>query len=182
MESAFSVSHPYKPPRPGSKTFRVWEISDEMSKALGDVAPKHDVLNKYVAEGFDPATGNTQYSKWLQNFRAAQTAEVDRDRSSKPVSPAIGLNEGGWDGHYPLNITPDGGLVIPRALLDEMMLDPDGRVTARVKDGELHIISPMVAIRRAQRIAKSLDRGEGSVVDELIAERRAEAARENEDA
>jgi antitoxin component of MazEF toxin-antitoxin module len=88
----------------------------------------------------------------------------------------------GSDGYYPLYVAPEGGLVIPRALLDEMMLDPDGRVTARVKDGELHIISPMAAIRRAQRIAKELDRGEGSVVDELIAERRAEAARENEKA
>ncbi|TVQ57286.1 MAG: hypothetical protein EA355_04815 [Rhodobacteraceae bacterium] len=87
-----------------------------------------------------------------------------------------------FDGCFPLNITPEGGLIIPRALLDEMMLDPDGRVTARVKDGELHVISPMAAIRRAQRIAKTLDRGEGSVVDELIAERRAEAAREDEDA
>ena len=115
----------------------------------------------------------------------------DREGASRAGQPAMALREApvpfraepkGWEGHYPLNITPEGGLVLPRALLDEMMLDPDGRVTARVKDGELHIISPMAAIRRAQRMAKALDRGEGSVVDELIAERRAEAAREDEEA
>ena len=118
-------------------------------------------------------------------------SDGDRHRVNRSEPAASALHEAsapftresdGWDGHYPLTITPEGGLVIPRVLLDAMMLDPDGRVTAHVKDGELHIISPMAAIRRAQRIAKSLDRGEGSVVDELISERRAEAARENEDA
>jgi antitoxin component of MazEF toxin-antitoxin module len=115
----------------------------------------------------------------------------DGEGVGRAAQPAAALREApvpfraeskGWEGHYPLNITPEGGLVLPRALLDEMMLDPDGRVTARIKDGELHIISPMAAIRRAQRMAKALDRGEGSVVDELIAERRAEAAREDEEA
>lgn len=136
---------------------------------------RDEIVNDFVALGKNRGSVQSEISRW----RALKRKTVTEFRES-----ALRLNTQAksYDGHFPLNITAEGGLVLPRALLDEMMLDPDGRVTARVKDGELHIISPMVAIRRAQRIARTLDRGEGSVVDELIAERRAEAARENEDA
>jgi hypothetical protein len=77
------------------------------------------------------------------------------------------------DGYYPLNVDPDGGLALPAALRDAMMLDPDGRVTAHVEDGELRIVSPLAAIRRAQRIAQKYKKPGQSVVDEFLAERRA---------
>lgn len=144
-----------------------------------DIARFLDIRYQHVRNTLE-AAGIPMPSKGDDADRETRTEQVGSAFHEAPAS--YKSEPDGWDGHFPLNITPEGGLVIPRALLDEMMLDPDGRVTAHVKDGELHIISPMAAIRRAQRIAKALDRGEGSVVDELIAERRAEAARENEDA
>lgn len=77
------------------------------------------------------------------------------------------------DGYVPLNVAPDGRIVLPKALRDAMMLDPDGRVTAHVEDGELRIVSPLAAIRRAQRIAQKYKKPGQSVVDEFLAERRA---------
>jgi hypothetical protein len=82
----------------------------------------------------------------------------------------------------PLSITPNGILVLPPEVRAAMLLDDDGRVTATMVDGELRIVSPMAAIRRLQRMIAERDTGEGSPVDELIAERRAEARREEEEA
>jgi protein-L-isoaspartate O-methyltransferase len=79
---------------------------------------------------------------------------------------------------WTLKVAPDGRFVIPAAARAQMLLDKDGTVTARIEDGELKLISRTVAIRRIQRLIKKKDLGEGSVVDELIRERRLEAARE----
>ena len=53
-----------------------------------------------------------------------------------------------------------------------------GTVTARVDDGELRLMTPQAALRRARALVQGFDTGEGSPVDELIRERRAEASRE----
>lgn len=79
---------------------------------------------------------------------------------------------------WTLKIAPDGRFVIPAAARAAMELDEDGTVTATLQDGELRIISPRAAIRRIQEMLKPYRSETGSVVDELIAERRAEAARE----
>jgi bifunctional DNA-binding transcriptional regulator/antitoxin component of YhaV-PrlF toxin-antitoxin module len=79
-----------------------------------------------------------------------------------------------------LAVAENGRLVIPKPLRDAMHLDDAGMVTAFLdEDGVLMLVTPGAAIAKAQRMARLLDRGEGSVVDELIAERRAEAARED---
>ena len=153
----------------------VREACEAFLEKHGRMPERDEVVSDFVARGKNRESVRSEVSRWRSMKRQAASHLGEQPAPFKTASE-------GWDGHYPLNVTPEGDLVIPRALLDAMMLDPDGRVTAHVKDGELHIISPMAAIRRAQRIAKSLDRGEGSVVDELISERRAEAARENEDA
>ena len=71
-------------PKPGTATGRVWEIADELSEASGDVAPRKDVLEKFVAEGGNPATGATQYGRWRKfhglgryNAKAAEAAAAD---------------------------------------------------------------------------------------------------------
>ena len=79
-----------------------------------------------------------------------------------------------WD----LKIAANGRIVIPAAARAAMQLDEDGTVTATLhEDGELRIISYRAAIRRVQAFIKAHDKGTGSVVDELIAERRAAAER-----
>ncbi len=71
-----------------------------------------------------------------------------------------------------------GRLVIPAAFRKALCLEPGTHVVLRLVDGELRIYTAMEGIRRAQGIAAEYAVPGRSMVDELIAERRAEAARE----
>jgi AbrB family looped-hinge helix DNA binding protein len=71
-----------------------------------------------------------------------------------------------------------GRLVIPAALRREMGVEPGDDLLLQVEAGELRVIGRLQAIRRAQAEAQQLKKPGESVVDELIAEREAEAARE----
>jgi antitoxin PrlF len=81
------------------------------------------------------------------------------------------------DQYWRLKVAQNGRLVIPAALRAAMRLDASGMVTARMVDGELKLITPVVAVEKLQALVKH-HAGERSLVDELIAERRAEAERE----
>ncbi len=77
----------------------------------------------------------------------------------------------------PLQIGADGRVLIPVDLRRQMKIDDSGRLTARIVDGELRLITPAVALEHLQNMFR-MPPGTPSVVDEFIAERRAEAERE----
>jgi AbrB family looped-hinge helix DNA binding protein len=85
-------------------------------------------------------------------------------------------------GHTKLKIGEAGRIVIPAEMRAAMMVKPGDTVTAQVVDGEFRILSPKMALKRVQSVARQLKRPGVSAVDELIAERRAEARRETEEA
>ncbi len=88
-----------------------------------------------------------------------------RDLSS-PLTETIILREG-------------GRIVIPAAMRDALGVAPgDELLIATHADGSLTITTPKVALRKLQDFVRAQDRGTGSVVDELIADRRAEAAQD----
>ena len=71
-----------------------------------------------------------------------------------------------------------GRIVIPAEYRRALGLREGDPVMVQLDDGELRVLTRAQAIRRAQEIvAKYISPGR-SLVDELIAERRAEAARE----
>ena len=84
----------------------------------------------------------------------------------------------GSDQHWRLKIAPNGRVVIPAALRAAMRVDASGMVTARMKDGVLKLITPAVAVDKIRKLIRERDTGSGSIVDEFLAERRAEAERE----
>lgn len=72
-----------------------------------------------------------------------------------------------------------GRIIVPAALRRRMGVEPGATLTMEVDDdGELRVRSIQTAVRRLQAYARTLPRSDISAVDELIAERRAEAARE----
>jgi len=72
-----------------------------------------------------------------------------------------------------------GRLLIPAALREKTGLQPHGHVAMFVDDDGLHGLTTHLTIERAQRgLAKDVPEGV-SLADELIAGRRAEAARED---
>ena len=71
-----------------------------------------------------------------------------------------------------------GRIVIPAEYRRALGLREGDPVMVQLDDGELRVLTRAQAIRRAQEILAPYLAGKPSPVDELIAERRAEAARE----
>lgn len=75
-----------------------------------------------------------------------------------------------------------GRLVVPARLRKELEVGPGDQVFMAVTDGVLQVWSQKQAIARAQARVRELTGGNRSLVAELLAERRAEAAGETGDA
>ncbi len=71
-----------------------------------------------------------------------------------------------------------GRIVIPVEYRRTLGLEAGDEVSMRFEDGELRLLSRAEAIRRAQDLVTGWTDGNRSLVDELIEERRAEAARD----
>jgi AbrB family looped-hinge helix DNA binding protein len=74
-----------------------------------------------------------------------------------------------------------GRLVIPADFRKGLGVRTGDQVVVDLKDGELRVRSLDAVVERAQALVRRYVPGEVSLADELIADRRAEAARERED-
>jgi hypothetical protein len=157
--------------RPGSEKARIWQICDELFAKTGIVPSGREVVDRYIAEDGNEGTGFTQYSHWKKELQSRMAGEP----ASAPVPRAI---VPGTVGFQPIDISADGHLVLSAEIRHAMMLDGDGRATVSVVDGELRIITPLVALHQLQRRARELVAPGTVVSEELIAERRAEASGE----
>lgn len=77
-----------------------------------------------------------------------------------------------------VRIADGGELVIPASFRRELGVEIGDIVTVEIADGELRVRSRSAAIANAQRLMRLLVPDDVSLVDELIADRRAEAAEE----
>jgi hypothetical protein len=134
-------------------------LADQITARKGRLAKRAEVMNAFVSEGGNPNTASTQYSQWR--------ADSERREASRSVVARSDTTT--------LTIAPDGRLLIPLEWRRRMMIGPDGRVSASFENGELRLMAPLAALRRLQEVVKQMDRGQGSVVAELIADRRAES-------
>lgn len=147
--------HTYYPRPKTGVTLRVWEIADQITQETGQIALRRSVMKKCVSEGGNPNTASTQYSHWKSAQRKMPTPKnVPSDR---------------------LIIGADGRIVIPIEMRRAMRLGDRGVVAATVVNGELRLISPTIALEKAQALVENLVPSDVSMADELIAERRHEA-------
>lgn len=149
-------------PAQGSRTGRVWEIADAMFAEQGAMPSGRAVVDAYLAEdpGRNEGTGFTQYSHWK------------RARLSGPPGPAAAVAS-----RQRVTVGGDGQIVLPAAMVAAIGLRPGE--AAIVSLGDYLTVEPAArALARAREIVRRFDRGTGSPVDELLAERRTEAARE----
>lgn len=154
---------PHMRPSPGTATERVWAIADDITRKTGRRAKRQQVIEKYVTEGGNRNTASTQYYYWS---RSRQYGDRTAKGTSATCAPVL------------LRVEANGRLLIPADLREAMELGEDGKVTARLVEGELRLISPRTALRKLRETAKRLAPDGASVVDEFIAEKRDEAARE----
>lgn len=75
-------------------------------------------------------------------------------------------------------ITSGGRIVIPAELRRAMGLKDGDEVLVRLEEGELRISTRRERLKRAQAMVRSRLDADRSLADELVAERRVEAARE----
>lgn len=99
--------------------------------------------------------------------RDKQTKQDERCQTPPRWAP-------GSSGKVMLQMGAEGRVLIPVELRSLMLVGEDGKLTARVEEGELRVTSPRVALLRLQRMIKDMDQGTGSAVDELLTERKAE--------
>lgn len=91
-----------------------------------------------------------------------------------------GLAEGSQPFAQPirLKVGPDGRILIPADLRRAAGIEPGGTVFVNLEDGEIRVSTWSSRLDRIRRIAAKYKKPGQSVVDEFIAEKRAEAARE----
>jgi bifunctional DNA-binding transcriptional regulator/antitoxin component of YhaV-PrlF toxin-antitoxin module len=79
-----------------------------------------------------------------------------------------------------LNVHVDsaGRVLIPAVFRSAMQVKEGDRLLARVVDGELRLITPMMAVRLAQKMVRETIPGDDSLVESLLEERRREFERE----
>jgi bifunctional DNA-binding transcriptional regulator/antitoxin component of YhaV-PrlF toxin-antitoxin module len=152
-------------PSYGTQTGRVWEIADKISRELGRKAKRQEVMDAFAREGGNANTASTQYSHWNKGPLVVPRAPVKKG-VSLDVSPTR------------LEIGRDGRIFLPLEIRLALRLGETSTLTAEVQDGVLTLISPKTAAIKLQQLIKATDKGSGSVVGELIAERRAENAME----
>ena len=78
-------------------------------------------------------------------------------------------------------VEPDGRVAVPAAFLGALGVSKGDSVVLSLEGDELRLCGPEAAIRRAQRLVAQYVPADVSLIDELIAERRREAARESGD-
>ena len=162
LESAPDRAVIHARPRPGTRTGRVWEIADEITRERGRRAERREVIKRYAAENGNRNTAGTQYQYWKKH--------QDEPRNAATPAPPERLRD---VGPQPLKVSSDGRVLIPLEMREAMAVGEDGRVTARVEAGELRIVSPAAAVRRIQARMQKFKKPGESIVDQFLAERRA---------
>lgn len=79
---------------------------------------------------------------------------------------------------FQITVAPDGTLVLPPDLRRHLQVEMGGHVLIHEEDGRVILESAGSAVSRAQAIVRRYAPDARNVVDEFLAERRADAARE----
>jgi len=113
-------------------------------------------------------------------YRAPRTHEREEIAAGRRGLPAPETLPDGTVRYF-LVLGPKGRVLLPADMRAAMGLAEGGVITAWLKDGEVRLHSHAHGLRKIQREASSMPRAAVYASDELIAERRAEAAKETEE-
>lgn len=117
----------------------------------------------------------------VNDERVAGRAESDRRTQARAKSDAVtSLHEGK---PYPakVRIEPNGRVEIPPAFLRALGLKENDPLILSLDDDAIRLMSLPASVRRAQAIVRRFVPEGVSLVDELLAERRLESKREDDD-
>lgn len=143
-----------------------------MEKITAGMTTKSEKIRALAKAGYARA----EIARFLDiRYQHVRNVLVQAEESAAAYETERPLPPGLW-----VTIAPDGRMVLPveyRRLLD---VADGGPVYLELDDGTLRMKSKTRTIRDIQDAFAPYLQGKPSIVDELIAERRAEAAREND--
>jgi bifunctional DNA-binding transcriptional regulator/antitoxin component of YhaV-PrlF toxin-antitoxin module len=153
--------------------------SDRMSALVRDVESNtSEKIRRLVRAGYRQA----DVARFLQ-VRDQFVSNVVRREKSQEHQEQGSANEAELAPTPRTRLTLDssGRIVIPAEFRRAMSAGNGSELLARVVDGELRLVTPEMAVKRAQKLVRELVPGAESLVDSLIADRRREAAQESSD-
>jgi bifunctional DNA-binding transcriptional regulator/antitoxin component of YhaV-PrlF toxin-antitoxin module len=116
-----------------------------------------------------------------QSRREVPGGMAERSRRFTGLDPHQSDVQNRGGGAYRLVVRDDGSVVLPPAVREAFGLQGSGAVMARLDGDEFKLISTATALRRIDELMRPYRWTGGPLVsEELIAERRAEAARESD--
>lgn len=89
-------------PAEGSKTRRVWEVADAISRADGKPADRRKVIAQCVEAGINKSTAGVQYRHWAQHWglpiaKSKQTSQAAPQAHKKVIGTGEpDAHPGGW--------------------------------------------------------------------------------------
>jgi bifunctional DNA-binding transcriptional regulator/antitoxin component of YhaV-PrlF toxin-antitoxin module len=148
-----------------------------MEKVAKPFETKSDKIRALSAAGYE----RTEIAKFLDiRYQHVRNVLVQSERKKNGELSGSDAAREGIRNRMRLKVDTAGRILIPSAVRDAMGVGEDGTVLAWLEKGELRLVSAKVALRLAQELARELGVGRG-LADELIADRREEAQRENAD-
>lgn len=150
----------YQRPRPGTKTGRVWDIADEITREKDRPAKRREVIERFTAENGNVNTANTQYQYWRDWYDRQPSRLTVSSAKPRDVEPQS------------FRVAPDGRFSIPIEMREAMQLGEDGRITVRVEAGELRVVSPAVAVKQVQTRMRRYKKPGVNIVDQFLKDRR----------
>jgi len=155
------------------------ELANSLSGELDGCTTVSDKIRLLDQRGIARADIARILGKRYQHVRNVLEADAKKrqhQQSAEAQTAATGVHR--------LIVSRDGTLRLPRGLMRGLGIAEGGTLAARLEESELRLVEPLTALRKVQDMLAPLRQKLGqqgvSVVDELIAERRAEAAQEDE--
>ena len=155
---------------------------DDLRRTVESLPTKSAKIRALAARGLARADIARLLGISYQHVRSVLESDKGREAKlsgmSEPPQPAF-LEEGAPSAK--VRVGPDGRVVIPAAMREALGVKEGDVLFARLEGGEIKLLTPTAAMRRAQAIVRQFVPEGVSLADELIADRRREAAREIEE-
>jgi len=174
-------------------------VTDESSR-LDAIARPHatvaDKIRALAAAGVPRADIARFLGKRYQHVRNVLEGDAQSGGYTLGYADVSGVREGATpykieddpkeidrrsSGIFWLRVRPDGTLPVPAEVAEALAAKPGQRVFAQLKDGSVTLLSSEAAAEQAREMVRRLIPPGVSLVESLLADRRAEAATELED-
>lgn len=149
------------------------DMRTAMDRAVAGLTTKSDKIRELGRVGYARGDIARYLDIRYQHVRNVLVHAEGKEAEAKVSEP---LSRQEWAA-----VGPDGRIVVPAAYRRLLGIEAGGHVLMLLEDGEIRLVGRDAAIRRAQGLVSRYIPKDVNLSDELIADRRAEAAREDAD-